>query len=91
MLKMLARFFGGKRGESLPCKSDENIGLFSLFQAYQTLKGDNERYRERMDEIASRPHRATTQESSTSVQSEISGEWFHFGRLLQDSKWSLFK
>lgn len=56
----------------------ENIGLFSLFQAYQTVKGDSKRYQERIDEIASRPHRAATQQPATSVQSEASGEWFNF-------------
>ncbi|XP_075876449.1 apoptosis-inducing factor 1, mitochondrial isoform X1 [Nelusetta ayraudi] len=40
--------------------------------AYQTLKGDSKRYQERIDEIASRPHRATTQEPATTVQSEPS-------------------
>lgn len=40
--------------------------------AYQTLKGDNKRYQDRIDEIASRPHRAATQEPATTVQSEPS-------------------
>lgn len=47
-----------------------------MLQAYQTLKGDSKRYRERLDEIASRPHRAAEQEPSTSVQPEASGEGF---------------
>lgn len=39
--------------------------------AYRTVKGDKQRYQERIDEIASRPHKkVTTQESATSIESE---------------------
>lgn len=48
-----------------------------LLQAYQTIKGDKKRYQERIDEIASRPHKAATKEPAVTIQSEPSGEWFN--------------
>lgn len=50
--------------------------LICLLQAYQTVKGDKKRYQERIDEIASRPHKAATKEPAATIQSEPAGEWF---------------
>ncbi|TNN86709.1 Apoptosis-inducing factor 1, mitochondrial [Liparis tanakae] len=38
--------------------------------AYRTVKGDNQRYQERIDEISSRPHKQATEEPAIPVQSE---------------------
>lgn len=38
--------------------------------AYQTVKGDNKRYQDRIDEISSRPHKTAKEEPVTPIESE---------------------
>ncbi|XP_044077424.1 apoptosis-inducing factor 1, mitochondrial isoform X2 [Siniperca chuatsi] len=38
--------------------------------AYQTIRGDQRRYQDRIDEIASRPYKAATEKTATPIQSE---------------------
>lgn len=45
-----------------------------FLQAYQTIKGDKRRYQDRIDELASRPHKAAIKEAATSIQSEPPSE-----------------
>uniref|UniRef100_A0A8C3AKX9 Apoptosis-inducing factor 1, mitochondrial n=1 Tax=Cyclopterus lumpus TaxID=8103 RepID=A0A8C3AKX9_CYCLU len=49
-----------------------NTCLFS--QAYRTIKGDHQRYQDRIDEISSRPHKQATEEPAIPIQSEPPGE-----------------
>lgn len=42
--------------------------------AYRTVKGDQQRYQDRIEEIASRPYKATTNEPDTPIQSEPPAE-----------------
>ncbi|XP_078121790.1 apoptosis-inducing factor 1, mitochondrial isoform X3 [Sander vitreus] len=37
---------------------------------YRTVKGDNQRYQDRIDEISSRPHKRATEEPASPIQSE---------------------
>lgn len=45
-----------------------------LSQAYRTVKGDSQRYQDRIDEISSRPLKTFTEEPATPTQSEPPGE-----------------
>lgn len=57
--------------------------LFVLFfQAYRILKEDKERYRDRINEIASRPQKAAAKQA-TLLHSEPQGEFF----LITHSRW----
>uniref|UniRef100_A0A8D0AHL3 Apoptosis-inducing factor 1, mitochondrial n=1 Tax=Sander lucioperca TaxID=283035 RepID=A0A8D0AHL3_SANLU len=40
---------------------------------YRTVKGDNQRYQDRIDEISSRPYKRATEEPATPIQSEPPG------------------
>lgn len=48
--------------------------LCSFSQAYQTIRGDQKRYQDRIDEISTRPLKGATEEPATSIQSEPPGE-----------------
>lgn len=64
---------------------------FYLLQAYQTVKGDKKRYQERIDEIASRPHKAATKEPAATIQSEPEGENYNIILHYRIAAWSSIK
>ncbi|XP_062289052.1 apoptosis-inducing factor 1, mitochondrial isoform X2 [Scomber scombrus] len=61
---------GGGRQNQLYALLVGAAGLGGSIYAYQTVKGDNKRYQERLDEIASRPYKQATEEAAVPTQTD---------------------